>query len=52
MSFTFENLTVYQKSIDLIDQIESLNKNMKGRVSFSLMDQLSRAGLSLKQWTI
>jgi four helix bundle protein len=45
--FTFENLTVYQKSLDLVDQIESLNKSLKGLVSFSLMDQLSRAGLSI-----
>jgi len=47
MPFTFENLLVYQKSLDLVAHIETLNKDLKGRVSFSLMDQLSRAGLSI-----
>jgi four helix bundle protein len=47
MPFSFENLTVYQKSLDLVDQVESLNKSIKGHVSFSLIDQLSRAALSV-----
>jgi four helix bundle protein len=47
MPFTFENLHVYQKSLELIDRIESIIADLKGKVSFSLLDQLSRAVLSV-----
>ena len=47
MPFTFKNLTVYQKSLDVVQDVETLSKNLKGQVSFSLMDQLSRASLSV-----
>lgn len=45
--FTFERLTVYQRSLLLVETIESLVSGLKGRASFSLLDQLSRAALSV-----
>lgn len=47
MSFTFEKLIVYQKSLDVVQQVETLNKSLNGQVSYSLLDQLSRASLSV-----
>jgi four helix bundle protein len=47
MAFPFENLDVYKKSLDFVESIESLNLNLKGKVSYSLIDQLSRAALSI-----
>jgi four helix bundle protein len=47
MPFTFENLLVYQKSLDLVQHIETLSKSLKGHTSFSLLDQFTRAGLSV-----
>ena len=47
MPFSFEALTVYQKSLDLIDQMEQISQSIKGRISFSLIDQLSRASTSV-----
>ena len=45
--FTFERLTVYQRSLLLVEAVEGLTAELKGRVSFSLIDQLSRATLSI-----
>lgn len=47
MPFSFENLTVYQRSLKLLEDIESLVSILKGKASFSLLDQLSRAALSV-----
>jgi len=47
MPFTFENLNVYQKSLDLLEQMELIINGLKGKASFSLLDQLSRATLSV-----
>ena len=46
MAFMFENLDVYQKAIDLIDQITSLTKGFPKGFYF-LTDQLNRASLSI-----
>ena len=47
MAFTFEKLEVYQKSLRFIEDIEELSKNIKGKVSFSMLDQLQRAAISI-----
>ena len=46
MAFMFENLDVYQKSVDLIDEITSLTKGLP-RGYYFLTDQLNRASLSI-----
>lgn len=47
MPFTFENLTVYQKALDFVHDVETLSQGLKGRVSFSVLDQLTRAAFSI-----
>lgn len=47
MAFQFEKLDVYQKSIDWVESTENLCENLKGKASYSLLDQLSRASLSI-----
>lgn len=47
MPFPFEHLDVYKKSLDFIESVESLCESIKGKVSYSLIDQLSRAALSI-----
>ncbi len=47
MTFLFENLDVYQKSLIWIETVEALNQNLKSKVSYSLLDQLSRASTSI-----
>ncbi len=46
MSFMFENLDVYQKSISLADRIYGLTEGFP-RGSYYLSDQLNRAALSV-----
>lgn len=45
--FAFENLEVYQRSLDWVQAIELLCEQVKGKVSYQLLDQLSRASLSI-----
>lgn len=47
MPFPFENLTVYQEAIRWADTADELCKELKGRISNSLKDQLCRAALSV-----
>lgn len=47
MAFQFEKLEVYLKSLDWMEQVESLCESINGKVSYSLIDQLSRAALSI-----
>ena len=47
MAFQFEKLEVYQKALDWVEVVESLCASIKGKVSYSLIDQLSRAALSI-----
>lgn len=47
MPFPFEQLDVYQKSLSFVESIESLISDLKGKISYSLLDQLSRAALSI-----
>jgi four helix bundle protein len=46
MSFMFENLEVYQKALDFIDQITTLTEQFP-RGYYFLVDQLNRAALSI-----
>ena len=45
--FDFENLKVYQKSLDFIDEIFSVVKTLPKEYRYSLADNLIRAGLSI-----
>ncbi len=45
--FTFENLLVYQAALKWVDTVDHLCRESAGRVSANLLDQLSRAALSI-----
>lgn len=45
--FAFENLEVYQRALDWVETIESLCESLKGKTSHTLIDQLSRASMSI-----
>jgi len=47
MAFQFENLEVYQRALDWVEIVEGLCEALKGKASYSLLDQLSRASLSI-----
>jgi four helix bundle protein len=47
MPFSFENLTVYQRSLKLVEEVEVLATSLRGKASFSILDQLCRAALSV-----
>ncbi len=46
MTFMFENLQVYQKAVDLADQVATLTEQFP-RGYYFLVDQLNRAALSI-----
>jgi four helix bundle protein len=46
-AFAFENLEVYKLSIQWVETTESLLENIKGKVSRTFCDQLTRASLSI-----
>ncbi len=47
MSFAFENLDVYQRSLNLVEQTENLLEKIRGKTGAAIADQLSRAALSV-----
>lgn len=47
MSFQFEKLDVYKKSLEWVEEAEGLCEAAKGKVSYNFLDQLSRASLSI-----
>lgn len=47
IKFDFENLNVYQKTLNFIDEIFKLIKNLPKEYRFSIGDNLLRAGLSI-----
>ena len=47
MPFPYETLDVYKKSLKFVASIESLVSSLKGKASYNLRDQLSRASLSV-----
>jgi len=46
MSLMFENLEVYQKALDFLDQVRTLTEQFP-RGYYFLVDQLNRAALSI-----
>lgn len=47
MSFQFEKLEVYQKSLEWVERAEELCELAKGKVTYTFLDQFSRASLSV-----
>ncbi len=47
MTFDFENLDVYKKAVSWASTVESLGKELRPRASHALIDQLTRAALSI-----
>lgn len=47
MSFPFENLDVYQRSLDFVDKVDQLHQRFEGKVSRDFFSQLSRASISI-----
>ncbi|MBC7653447.1 MAG: four helix bundle protein [Oligoflexus sp.] len=47
MAFKFENLKVWQKSLDLTEQIDLLTKTFPSNEKYVLVDQIRRAGDSI-----
>lgn len=47
MTFDFENLDVYRKAVSWASTIESLSRELHAKASRSLIDQLTRAALSI-----
>ena len=45
--FSFENLDVYKRSLAFVGRVEGLTTELKGRISYSIVDQLTRAALSV-----
>ena len=45
--FDFENLSVYQKSLDFIDRIFEVYKKLDSEYKYSIGNNLIRAGLSI-----
>ncbi|OVE78322.1 hypothetical protein BVX98_00495 [bacterium F11] len=47
MAFSFEKLDTYKKALALADRIEKLCGRLRGKVTYSFIDQLSRASMSV-----
>ena len=47
MPFAFVNWDVYRKSLELVGKVDGLAKELKGQVSYPVLDQLTRAALSI-----
>ncbi len=47
MSFQFEKLDVYQRSLNFVEDAENLCRKLKGKIAHAFLDQLSRASLSI-----
>ena len=47
MSFMFENLEVYQRTVDFAERITGLAKTFPAQGHYHLVDQLRRASLSI-----
>ena len=47
MTFQFEKLEVYQKSLNWVESADQVCSNAKGKIAHSTLDQLSRASISI-----
>ena len=47
MPFLFEKLVVYQKSLEFLKNTQKLSNRLKGRLTYSLIDQMIRASSSI-----
>ena len=47
MPFPFEKLEVYQTALAFVGNIEQLCSELKGKVSYPILDQLTRAAISI-----
>jgi four helix bundle protein len=47
MSFSFEKLDVYQRSLSFVERSEALCGKLKGQIAYPFLDQLTRAVLSV-----
>ena len=47
MKFSFENLEVYKRALKMVRDVDSLALSLKGKVSYSFIDQMVRAALSV-----
>jgi len=47
MPFQFENLEIYQSSLDWVQSVGILCQSLKGKIPYTFTDQLSRAALSI-----
>ena len=47
MPFNFENLSVYKKSLELVEEIENICMELKGKLDYEYISQLKRAALSI-----
>src|SRR5438105_9676887 len=47
MDFAFEKLDVYQRAVKFVGRIELLCESLKGKISYAVVDQLTRAALSV-----
>ncbi len=47
MSFDFENLDVYKKAVAWASTVEAFGKELRSKTSYALIDQLTRAALSI-----
>lgn len=47
MPFPFEKLEIYRKALTLVGSVEQLCSELKGKVSYPILDQLTRAAISI-----
>lgn len=47
MQFPFENLDVYQKALSLVDTLDGVGDEVRGRLPATRVDQLTRVSMSV-----
>lgn len=47
MPFLFEKLEIYHRALKFVGYVEQLCSELKGKVSYPILDQLSRAAISV-----
>lgn len=46
-AFAFENLEVYQRAVEFVEEVDEVIESVRGKFPASRIDQLSRASLSI-----